>query len=286
MKVNLECIPCFQKQALRAVRFISDDEGVQEQVLREVMDTLLGLEWGSTPPEMAHEVHRIVRNLTPGKDPYAGVKRESNQLVMEMYPELKNRVEESEDPLRTAIRLAIAGNIIDYGAVEEFDLEGTVEEVLNQDFAVDHYQQFTEALEEADTLLFFTDNAGEIVFDKLLLETLLDKKQFEKVRIVVKGGPIINDATLQDAVYVGIDQLPNVEFWTLSNGEEDTGPERTSSQVKEWIEKHDLVISKGQGNYEGLSERRGLFFMLMVKCPIIARHLGVKVRDIILRYNP
>ncbi|MFW6110603.1 MAG: damage-control phosphatase ARMT1 family protein [Thermoproteota archaeon] len=285
MRVNLDCIPCFQRQALRAVRFISDDEGVQERVLREVMEVLSGMEWGSTPPEMAHEVHKVVRRLTEGGDPYKGVKRESNDLVLEMYPELRGMVEDSGDAVKTALRLAVAGNIIDYGALKEFDLEGTVERVLTQEFAIDHYPMFVEELEKAETLLFFADNAGEIVFDKLLLEVLMERKSFQKVRVVVKGGPIINDATLQDAIYVGLDSLPRVEFRTLSNGEEGTGPERSSPQVKGWIEGHDLVISKGQGNYEGLSERHGIFFLLMVKCPIISSHLDVEVNDTILKYQ-
>ena len=122
MKLNLDCIPCFQRQALQAVRFISDDERLHEQVLREVMKTLSDLKWDSTPPEMAHEAHKIVRSLTKEKDPYRKVKKESNDLVLKMYPELKRKVERSKEPLSTAIRFAIAGNIIDYGALQEFNL--------------------------------------------------------------------------------------------------------------------------------------------------------------------
>jgi uncharacterized protein with ATP-grasp and redox domains len=122
--------------------------------------------------------------------------------------------------------------------------------------------------------------------DKLLVETFLEQKQFERIDFVVKGGPIINDATLEDAQYVGLDLLPNSDFLVISNGEPQTGPERSSQTVKQWINSYDLVISKGQGNYEGLSEHNGLFFMLMAKCPIIASDLGVTVGDIILKYKP
>lgn len=286
MRVNLDCIPCFQRQALQAVRFISDDARLHEQVLREVMKTLLKLKWDSTPPEMAHEVHKIVRSLTKNKDPYKDVKKESNDLVLKMYPELKKRVEGSKDPLRTAIRLAIAGNIIDYGALKAFDLRKTIKEVLKKKFAIDDYEKFKENLKGAKTLLFFTDNSGEIGLDKLLVETMLKEKRFEKITFVVKGGPIINDATIEDAIYMELVTLPNVELLTVSNGEVGTGPQRSSQTVKEWIEEHDLVISKGQGNYEGLSEHKGVFFMLMAKCPIIASDLGVDAKGIILRFNP
>jgi len=285
MKLNLDCIPCFQRQALQAVRFISDDEKLHQKVLREVAKKLLESNWDSTPPELAHEVHRIVKRLTNENDPYKEVKRESNDSVLKMYPELKKKVEESRDPLRTAVRLAIAGNIIDFGPLQEFNLEKTVKDVLKKKFAIDDYEKLKENLMYAETLLFFTDNAGEIGFDKLLVETLLKAKNLEKIRFVVKGGPIINDATLDDAIYMRLCDLPNAEFLTLSNGEAGTGPERNSQTVKNWIKKHDLVISKGQGNYEGLSEHNGLFFMLMAKCPVIASDLSVEVGDIVLKYK-
>jgi uncharacterized protein with ATP-grasp and redox domains len=267
------------------VRFIGKDEGLHEEVLRAVATKLLDSNWDSTPPELAHEVHRIVKRLTNEKDPYKEVKKESNDLVLKMYPALKEKVEGSIDPIRTAVRLAIAGNIIDFGPLQEFNLEKTVREVLKKRFAIDDYKALKENLRDAETLLFFTDNAGEIVFDRLLVETFLKNRKLEKIRFVVKGGPIINDATLEDAVYVGLCDLPNVEFLSLSNGEAGTGPERSSHTVNSWIMKHDLVISKGQGNYEGLSEFSGLFFLLMAKCPVIASDLGVKVRDIILKYT-
>jgi len=285
MKLNLDCIPCFQKQALQAVRFISDNEKLHQKVLREVTKELLESDWESTPPELAHKVHSIVKRITNEKDPYKGVKKESNDLVLKIYPELKDLIKNSRDPLRTAVRLAIAGNIIDFGIVQEFDLEKTIREVLKKKFAIDNYEQLKEALENAESLLFFVDNAGEIGLDKLLVETFLEIKKLGKIDFVVKGGPIINDATLEDAVYMGLDLLPNSEFLVISNGETGTGPDRNSQAVKRWINEHNLVISKGQGNYEGLSEHNGLFFMLMAKCPIIASDLGVEVGDIILKYK-
>jgi len=115
---------------------------------------------------------------------------------------------------------------------------------------------------------------------------MLKEKRFERIRFVVKGGPIINDATLEDAIYMGLGVLPNVEFLTVSNSEVGTGPKRSSQKVKGWIEEHDLVISKGQGNYESLSEHHGIFFMLIAKCPVIASDLDVDAKDIVLRYRP
>lgn len=285
MKLNLDCIPCFQRQALQAVRFITDDEKLQSHVLREVMKKLLELRWDSTPPEVAHEIHRIVRELTKERDPYKRVKKDCNDFVLKLYPKLKEKVEKSEDPLRTAVRLATAGNVIDFGALQEFNLEETIEEVLKKRFAIDDYEKLKEKLRDARTLLYFTDNAGEIGFDRLLIETILKEKSFERIDFVVKGGPIINDATLEDALYMDLDELPNVGFLTISNGEPGTGPERDSQEVKSWIDEHDLVVSKGQGNYEGLSDFDGIFFILMAKCPVIASDLKVDSKAIVLKYK-
>jgi len=137
----------------------------------------------------------------------------------------------------------------------------------------------------SENLLFFTDSTGEIVLDKMLAETFLEAKNFEKIRFVLKGGPIINDATFEDAVYVCLCDLSNVEILMLSNAEAGTGPERSSKTVKRWIKKHDLIISKGHGNYEGLSEHNGLFFMLIAKCPVLTSDLNVEVGDIVLKYK-
>ena len=132
MKVNLDCIPCFQRQALQAVRFISDDEKLHEMVLREVAKKLLDSNWDLTPPELAHQVHSIVRRITKEKDPYKKVKSESNNLVLKMYPELKETVNKSRDPLKAAAKLAIAGNIIDFAVLQEFNLEETIREVFEK----------------------------------------------------------------------------------------------------------------------------------------------------------
>jgi uncharacterized protein with ATP-grasp and redox domains len=137
MKINLECVLCFQRQALQAARFISDNEKIHEQVLRKVMEELLDLNWDSSPPEMAHEIHKIVRNLTKDKDPYKAVKKESNDSILKLYPELQFKVETNEDPLKMAIRFAIAGNIIDYGALEEFNINKTINEILEKRFAIE-----------------------------------------------------------------------------------------------------------------------------------------------------
>ncbi len=286
MRLNLDCIPCFQRQALQAIRFVTDDDAVHELVLREVMKRLQDLRWESSPPTMARQVHRLIRQLGGNRDPYARVKRESNDHALRLYPKLKRMVEESRDPLMTAVRFAIAGNVMDFGAFQEFDLEKALDSSLKMRFGVDDYPRFRAMLGNARKVLYFADNAGEIVLDRLLIETMMNRARVNEVSLVLKGGPLINDATVADAVYVGLEKVPGVKFLNVSNGDPGTGPERTSQEVVEWIDRHDLAISKGQGNYEDLSELHNIFFMLIAKCPLVASDLGVSPGDVVLKYRP
>lgn len=282
MKAKLDCIPCVLRQVLRASRYSDLPEYIQEDILRKSMKALLKEDWNKTPPEIADIAHKIARRYAEG-DPYEKVKKKSNDEALVLYPELKKIVEESTEPLRTAIRIAIAGNIIDFGALEEseINIEKTVKDVLSKKFAYDDYLIFKDRLKKAKNILYFVDNAGEIVFDRLLIETIKGLGDF-KITLSAKAGPIINDATIEDVKYVDLDGLVD-EIRCISNGE--VGSEINSLEVKKWIEEHDIIISKGQGNYEGLSEFSGIFYMLIVKCPIIGEDIGANVGDIVLLYK-
>ncbi len=289
MKINLDCIPCFQRQALKAVRMNISDQKTQEHILKDVMKILLNLDWSKTPPELAHIIHRYIRDKTKVDDPYKKVKKDSNDHALSLLPRLKTIVKESSDPLDTAVRISIAGNIMDFGALTHFNVEDTVNTILKKKFAIHDIQTLRKNILRARDLLFFTDNAGEIVFDKLLLETILDLRKQEnkdlRIIVVVKGGPIINDATLDDVKYVGFDQIKSIEYKTISIDDPDTGPERNSPEVKNWIKNFNVTIAKGQGNYESLSECKHIFFMLIAKCGVIASDLGVTEGDIVLTYS-
>lgn len=266
------------RQALEASRMATEDESKQGEVLRRVALELSRVTFDETPPEVAHRVHSIVREITGNDDPYSKVKDKYNRMAMEMYSDLKRRVAESEDRLLTATRLAIAGNIIDFGPGLKFDLEETIEEVLTKDFAIDHFDRLKNALDETRKIFYLGDNTGEIVFDRVLLEELGGKE----ITFIVKGGPILNDATVEDAKFAGIDKI--AEIGKVSNGMPGTGPERNSKEFIDQLKGADVVISKGQGNYEALSEvDANIFFMLRAKCPVIARDVGVEVGDIVIK---
>lgn len=282
MRAILDCIPCLQMQALRAMKICNADAETSEALLRKVMGYLEASEWGSTPPELAHGVHRILREkLDP--DPYSELKKKYNQIALEMYPKLKKIVENSPDPLETAAKIAIAGNVIDFGAFESFDLDKTLSEMIANEDTSD-VGLLKKKIADSKSMLYFFDNSGEIVFDRLLIEELEHSGQFEKITLVAKGGPILNDATIEDVKAVGL-YKGCYELRFTGNGDPGTGPERNSEEVRGWIDSHDLIISKGQGNYEALNEVPGIFFLLLAKCPIVAATLNMEKGSPVLKYN-
>lgn len=276
MRASLDCYPCFFIQTLRTARMVTSDEKTILQILHEVSTTLQQIPFNVTPPEIGREVYRIISRRTGVEDPYKEVKDRCIREALSLYPELKRSVESSEDRLMTAIRLAIAGNVIDFGTDSSFDLEQELETILFQDFAVDDSQKFREALKQARNVLYLADNAGETVFDRLLIEEM-DKP----VIYVVREKPIINDATREDALLSGLDKVSEI----TSSGCDTPGTilKFCSDEFLETYRSANLIISKGQGNYEALSdEKRPIFFLLKAKCQVVARDLGVENGSIIL----
>ena len=277
MKIYLDCYPCFFQQALNVTRLIDTDEETTHKILLEVSALLPKIPAGATPPEIGREVYRIVSRLTGVEDPYREIKENCTQRALSLYPDMKERVGAAGDPLRKAIRTAIAGNVIDFGSNTPFDLEDDLEAILNQRFAIDHYETFKITLAGARDILYIADNAGETVFDRVLIEEL-DKP----VTYVVREHPIINDALREDAIAAGIDKVAGI----ISSGTDAPGNilDLCSHEFLKVYEASDFIISKGQGNYEGLSEEvRPIFFLLKAKCKVIAKHIGVAQGSIILK---
>lgn len=277
MKTYLDCYPCFLRQAVEAARQSGADENQQRVIVKRALQTLITLRPGSTPPEIGDVIHRIVREESGNADPYHEEKSVATQQALELYPKLKALVLEAHDPLETAVRLAIAGNIIDLAPSGQYDLWSTVERVLEQRFAIEDRAAFGKALANAEAILCLADNAGETVFDRCLIETL-DRP----VTYAVKGGPVLNDATVDDATAAGLDQAAEV----ISTGSDAPGTilERCSEGFRERYKAAQMIIAKGQANYETLSsEGDRVFFLLQAKCPVIAQDLGVPTGSIILK---
>lgn len=281
MKPHLECVPCFLRQASEAIMMSTDDEVVREEALREVMSYLLYEEWGKAIPELGTNVHRIVKRVTGNKDPYKQLKDECNEMASKLYPKLEPAVKNSNDPLLTAAKIAIAGNAIDFGPRIEIDIEKEVQKVLEGKLAINDIDQLKGSAQKSKDILYLADNAGETFFDRILIGELV--KRDINVTYVVKGGSILNDATLRDAEMAGINSVANV----ISTGTDCTGVlfSECSKHFLREFEKSSLVISKGQGNYESLNDvkNKEIFFLLKIKCPIIAEDIGAKKASTVLK---
>ncbi|MBP0001143.1 MAG: DUF89 family protein [Cyanobacteria bacterium SID2] len=278
MKLQADCVPCLFKHALRTAKISTQDETKHWEVLSGLARLFSELPEDTIQVEVAGEIQKILADSIGDRDPYRHLKRHYNDLAIELSPQLRKAIETSEDPLLTAIRVAVAGNIIDFGVSDTFNVEQTIRDSLTREFAVFNYNKFCQHLAEAETILYIADNTGEIVFDRLLVEQLLQHNK--QVTIAVRGGPAINDATLEDAIYVGFDKI--VPIITTGTALPGTVLAKASLEFKTCFESADLVISKGQGNFEGLSHcSRSIVFLLKAKCQPIASELGVQPGDMV-----
>ena len=292
MKTYLDCFPCLLRQALEAARMAEADagqcsepcpeprrraaEGQQRAVLNRVMELLAVVRADSTPAETGYHVHRIVREMTGVRDPYRLVKEKATRNALQLLPRLREIVARAADPLDQAVRIAITGNIIDFAPGVQFTLEATLERVLHQPFAINDLEALRWALSKAQRVLYLADNAGETVFDRVLIEILE-----QPVIYAVKGGPTLNDATQEDAIAAGLEEVAEI----MSTGSDAPGTvlEYCTPAFRQLYDEAELIIAKGQANHEALDEGdRRLFFLLQVKCSVLGREIGVEPGSIVL----
>lgn len=280
MKTSYDCIPCFIRQALDAARLATSDEKIHEQVLRGVLAAASKMNLDQSPPVMGQYIHKLIRELSRHDDPYKTIKDRFNNFALKLYPELKQRIQSSSNPMDTAVRMAIAGNIIDFGVNSQLDrsvISDTIEQSLSAR-VFGNIEVLCDSIDSAENILYLGDNCGEIVFDRLLIEQM----PVDKVTFVVRGDPIINDATMTDALETGMTELVNV----IDNGSNVPGTvlEKCSKEFRECFAHADLIIAKGQGNYETLSScEKNIFFLLKAKCPVISGHMGCEPGSFIVK---
>lgn len=283
MRTYIECIPCFVRQTLDAARRVTDDAAIQERLLRETLRFAAEMPFDKPPPWMGQKIHRRLRELTGQVDPYGQAKQQANAHALGLFPALKRRIDTSANPFNAAVRMAIAGNIIDLGAKSQLadeEIHASIEQALDGEIDEEAVDALQQRIQEVTDILYLTDNAGEIVFDRLLIEQM----PLERVTVVVKGAPIINDATRADAEAAGLGDLVRV----IDNGSDVPGTilDMCSDEFRRRFAQADLIIAKGQGNYETLSEDdHRIVFLLKVKCPVIARDIGTEVGQLVIRVN-
>ncbi len=272
MRTSFDCLPCFIRQAVDAARAFSADGDLREKIVREVLSWAAEMDFNRPPALLGGRIHRRLRELTGQSDPYREEKDLQNQMALRLLPRLEEEVAASADPVWTAARLAIAGNLIDLGVSGKFseeDLLRDLHDALDGPFAGPR-EAFLEEVERAERILYLADNAGEIVFDGLLIDQLSP----QRVTLAVRGTPVLNDATLADAETAGL--AGRVE--TVENGSDLPGTllEECSEEFRRRFARADLILAKGQGNFETLSGRdANVVFLFKAKCSVVARRAGV-----------
>ena len=283
MKISYECGPCFLRQAKEALDLSTDDELLKMEIMSDIFKYLSDNFTENTNSNgTGSRMHKMIIERTGCRDPYYNEKIEGNEIALKYIPEVK-RILEEDDSLENYVKIAIIGNILDFGAFTlDDDIEAVIKDSLKKDLTIKDIEEFENSLETNDRVLYLVDNTGEIVFDKLLLEKI---RQYDvDITIAVKSQPILNDACMKEALDAGLDEYGEiVEIGCGTVGYVDS---EISDEFREIFNAHNFIISKGMGNYEGLSEidlsDKEVYFLLCSKCNTISRHIGVNLHDMLL----
>ncbi len=280
MEIFLDCLPCFLRQVLEASRLATDKIDIQEEIMRETIQLISNYEDYKYSPEIGRDMHQIVKKYTGISDPFRHIKNENIENAIEIYPFLKCFLYKKTDRLYWALKISATGNVIDSAIYRDINIKESVERELEKKFSICDIEQLERKLRTAKNLLIIGDNAGETIFDRVLVEELLNLN----ITYAVRSEAIINDATIDDARDSGLEHCTKL----VSTGCNAPGLilDECSEEFLQIFYEADIVISKGQGNYETLSDqKRKMFFLLKAKCPVVSNRLGVDVNDYVLKWN-
>lgn len=280
MDISIECLPCILNQVIVASKMSTDQINIQKKIVMEVLMLLSRYENYKYPPELFREAQSIVMAYTGNSDPYRKIKDQHIKMALDIYPKLNEFLNNKNEKLYWALKIASTGNVIDLAMYSDIDIASIINQEMNIEFAINDFERLKEKLESAKSLLLIGDNAGETVFDRVLIENLshLD------IIYAVRGKAIINDATEEDAFASNMSDCIKI----ISSGSMVPGTiiKECSDEFLLTFNNADIVISKGQGNYETLSEeKREIFFLLKAKCSAIAQDLSINIGDYVLKSN-
>ena len=283
MKISYECGDCFLRQAKEAMDLSTDDEMLKLELTADIFEFLSNNFTKDTNSNKTGSIlHNMIKQKTGCRDPYFREKIEGNEIALKYLPDVK-KILKQDDSLENYVKIAIIGNILDFGAFTlDDDIESVIKSSLKKELTVKDIDEFENSLKNHDKVLYLVDNTGEIVFDKLLLSKI--KEYNLDITIAVKSEPILNDACMKEALDAGLDEFGEiVEIGAGTVGYVDS---EISEEFREIFENHKFIISKGMGNYEGLTEidlvDKDIFFLLCAKCNTISNDIGVNLHDMLL----
>lgn len=275
MKMEIQCAACFIKQAVKAARLSTDDFSLQLKAVKKAAEHISSMDPGRTPPEIATGIFKLIQSETGCPDAFAALKAKSNNRVKEILPSLKRASASAPCPFAARVKISLCGNMIDYGILDEINIEKLVEKEIKLNFLEKEINEIKRRVKRAQELVFVADNAGEIAFDAVLMEEFVKVNPLINIVIFLKRSPVINDATLEDARFFGIEKKFHIEETPSTVGLEEGG---LSPRQQALMDNADVIIAKGQANYEILTEKKNskIIYMLRAKCEVVARSLGVK----------
>ncbi len=283
MNIDPACVECIINQSRRVADAINADEKLTQEIVDTVEKMSLNFSFEQSPPEVASAVYEKMAQIAGKEDLYDEVKRLSTQKAEAFVPYLEEEIKSSTEPLLTATKVAVAGNVIDLAAEYAFDLNEELEKIFHTEFSVNDFSSLERKLSTSSNLLYIADNAGEHIFDLIYIKTILSIYPNIKLSYMTRGNAIINDVTYEEAKASGFAEICEL----VSSGVNTPGfvYERANTNSQNLFDRADLIITKGMGNYECLSDckRSDLFFLLKVKCGVVARSLGREVGDIICK---
>jgi damage-control phosphatase, subfamily I len=281
MNIQAECVPCLLKRILFEAELSTKDKKLINETMKKACTLLSELyDPNVCSVSIATKIHKLAYDTLGNKDPYKDLKNQANKATKKLIPRVEELLNVCEDPLRMSMLCSIVGNMMDFGIAgasstpdKLFDI---FEETVSDDLGYDDYDKVKDILKDAKNVLLFTDNCGEIVFDKILCRELKKLNPDIFLTVIVKGENILSDATMDDALEIGLDKEVD-EILTTGCFAVGVDFEKLPSNVKKLLDQADIILAKGMGNYEAFSDTkyRPIVYLMRTKCSAIANSLGV-----------
>jgi uncharacterized protein with ATP-grasp and redox domains len=266
---------CFMAQAVKAAKLSTEDPRQRIDAIKKAARDIANLDRTKTPPEIATDIFKTIARVTGNPDAFKELKQKSNVRVKELMASAEKYIKESGRPLSTAVNISLCGNIIDYGILDDFDVSEVMEKEINADMDARKIEKLKNIITGSNIISFLADNAGEIGFDGLLLREFRKINPNLNITVIVKSVPIINDATMEDAEFFGLDKEFKILACTSSVG---VNIKFAPPELRRVLDRSDYIISKGQANYEIISDSgmKNVVYLLRTKCSVVARNIGVE----------
>lgn len=286
MRIQEKCIPCIVNQAIKVADMVGLED--KNELLRKVFTYLSQVDFNtSSTPELIGEIFKLIKKETGNGDPYKETRLHYNKMFLEQIPDLEQEINGVENPFLEAIKYAIIGNVIDFNPIHNLllsDIETCFLRLKGEQLTINDSNLLMHEISKADMILYLGDNCGEICLDKILIKKIKELNPSCHVFFGTRGEAVVNDSLEEDAYFVGIEEYATI----ISNGDSSLGTVlyRTSKRFQEIYQNADIVIAKGQANYECLSnENKNIYFLLMTKCGVIANDIGVPEMRMICMKN-